>query len=222
MIAKSIFTLLSFLVFSSNVISQSRKKQIRLLKQDILMLQDEITGLERKIDHQRNDSLQLIIITMKEKISDQKNDSLQLVIKSLEEALASKGKSNKTTANNSNNTGTSTKISTNPFGTDGGSGTGKGAGTGTGTGNGGTAARVRIKDPNIENIISDVNHTIYLKVKIDENGNVTSAISTAKSTTTNPQILNKVIAATIAQTRYNKKPGARIEDGFITVKIRAR
>ena len=153
-----------------------------------------------------------------------------------EESVESKGKSNKTTATNSNNTSTSTQKSDNPFATDGGSGTGKGGGKGsgnglgigkdngpgTGAGDGGTADRVRIKDPNVENIISDVNLTIYLKVKIDENGNVTSAFSTVKSTTTNPQIINKVIAATIAQTRYNKKPGARIEDGFITVKIRAR
>ena len=153
-----------------------------------------------------------------------------------EEALESKGKSNKTTATKSNNPATSTQKSDNPFAADGGSGTGKGGGkgsgnglgigkdngTGTGNGNKGAAERVRIKDPNVENIISDVNLTIYLKVKIDENGNVTSAFSTVKSTTTNPQIINKVIAATIAQTRYNKKPGARIEDGFITVKIRAR
>ena len=153
-----------------------------------------------------------------------------------EEAVESKGKSNKTTATNSNNTATSAQKSDNPFAADGGSGNGKGGGKGsgnglgigkdngpgTGSGDAGTADRVRIKDPNVENIISDVNLTIYLKVKIDENGNVTSAISTVKSTTTNPQIINKVIAATIAQTRYNKKPGARIEDGFITVKIRAR
>ncbi len=153
-----------------------------------------------------------------------------------EEAVESKGKSNKTTATNSNNTATSAQKSDNPFAADGGSGNGKGGGKGsgnglgigkdngpgTGSGDGGTGERIRVKDPNVENIISDVNLTIYLKVKIDENGNVTSAISTVKSTTTNPQIINKVIAATIAQTRYNKKPGARIEDGFITVKIRAR
>jgi len=153
-----------------------------------------------------------------------------------EEAVESKGKSNKTTATNSNNTATSTQKSDNPFAADGGSGNGKDGGKGSGNGLGigkdngpgtssgdvGTGERVRVKDPNVENIISDVNLTIYLKVKIDENGNVTSAISTVKSTTTNPQIINKVIAATIAQTRYNKKPGARIEDGFITVKIRAR
>ena len=152
------------------------------------------------------------------------------------EALESKGESNKNTSQNAKNKATSAKKSANPFAADGGSGTGKGGGKGsgnglgigkdngpgTGPGNGGTTLRVRRKDPNVENIISNVNHTIYLKVKIDENGNVTSAISTAKSTTTNPQILNKVIAATIAQAKYTKKPGARIEDGFITVKIRAR
>lgn len=153
-----------------------------------------------------------------------------------EEAIESKGKSNKTTAKDSKNTATSTKKSDNPFAADGGNGSGDGGGVGSGHGTGigrdngpgsgsgevGTPDRIRIKDPNVENIESDANHIIYLKVKIDANGNVTSAFSTVKSTTTNPKIINKVVAATIAQAKYNKKSGARIEDGFITVKIRAK
>ena len=59
-------------------------------------------------------------------------------------------------------------------------------------------------------------------MKIDENGDVISAVSTSRTTTISQLIINKVIAATISQVKYNKKPGAGIEEAFITVLIRAK
>ena len=153
------------------------------------------------------------------------------------------GKSNKTTAENSQNTATSTKKSKNLFTSDGGNGdgtgggvgkgkgigfgpdTGEGKGLGNGPGSGGGnagARRIRLNDPNVDNIESDVDNKINLRVKIDENGNVISAISTSRTTTTSQTIINKVIAATINQAKYNKKPGAGIEEAFITIILNAR
>ncbi len=155
-------------------------------------------------------------------------------------AMKDNGKSNKTTAENSQNTATSTKKSTNFFTADGGNGSGTGGGVGKGKGigfgpdtgdgkgpgngpgsggNGSGAKRIRLNDPNVDNIESDSYQLISLRVKIDENGNVISAVSTSRTTTTSQAIINKVIAATISQTKYNKKPGAGIEEAFIKLQL---
>jgi hypothetical protein len=154
-----------------------------------------------------------------------------------------KGKSNKTTAKDSQNSATSTKKSTNPFG-DGGDGpgsgggkgkgknlgigddegddSGKGNGSGNGNGNGKGGNRTRLTDPSVDDIESDANCTIQMRVKIDENGNVISATCTSLTTTISQLIKNKVCTATIRTAKYNKKPGAGIEEAFITVLIRAK
>ena len=158
-------------------------------------------------------------------------------------AMKDNGKSNKNTTENSTNTATSTKKSSNPFSADGGNGdgtgggvgkgkgigfgpdNGEGRGPGNGPGSGGGnsgAKRIRLNDPNVDNIESDVDHKISLRVKIDENGNVISAVSTSRTTTISQLIINKVIAATISQVKYNKKPGAGIEEAFIPIRINAR
>ncbi len=150
--------------------------------------------------------------------------------------IESKGKSNKTTAENSQKTATSTKKSNNPFG-DGGQGPGDGGGIGSGIGRGigkdegsgvgpggegGNKDRILLIKPNVENIISQSNCKIYLKVKIDASGNVTQADNIpAYTTTTNQALISKVIAATISKARYNKKPGANSEKGNITLELHA-
>jgi hypothetical protein len=97
------------------------------------------------------------------------------------------------------------------------SGTGKGKGE-----SGGEFKRIRLNDPYIENIESDVNYKIQLRVKIDEDGNVIDAQNTSKTTTTSQIIINKVLSATISQVKYNKKPGSGIEEAYIIINIRAK
>jgi hypothetical protein len=152
------------------------------------------------------------------------------------------GESNKTTADNSKENPSTTIKSNNPF-ANGGNGGGNGGGVGTGNGlgfgkddgdgsgpgngrgeggSGGGSDRIRIKDPNVDDIDSDVNHIVRLKVKINAEGNVIAVENTSKTTTTDQEIIRKVKAATITQTRYKKKPGAGIEEAYLTIKINAR
>ena len=161
-----------------------------------------------------------------------------------DDAMPDKGNSNKTTAEKSNNAATSTKKSIDPF-ADGGNGDGSGGGIGKGKGIGfgpddgpgkgigfgpdsgpgkgnGSGKRIRLNDPNVDDIVSDANCKINLRVKIDEDGNVLSAINTSKTTTTNQAIINKVISATVNQVKYNKKSGASIEEQYISINLRAR
>jgi hypothetical protein len=97
------------------------------------------------------------------------------------------------------------------------------AGTGRGNRDSGCdAKRIRLNDPYIDNIESDVNYKIQLRVKIDADGNVIDAQNTSKTTTTSQIIINKVISATISQVKYNKKPGSGIEEAYIIINIRAK
>lgn len=142
------------------------------------------------------------------------------------------GKANNTTTSNSQNTSTSTQQSTNPFGTGGsdgkgGSGSGGPFGDDKGTGGSGPGGpgsgegRIRLNDPQVEHITTNVNVTIYLKITINADGNVVSAISTSKTTTTDQRIINQVIAAVKSQVKYNKDPGASLATTFLTVKVNA-
>ncbi len=87
---------------------------------------------------------------------------------------------------------------------------------------GGDFKRIRLNDPYIDHIESDANYIIQLRVKIDEQGNVIDAQNTSKTTTTNQIIINKVISATVSQVKYNKKPGAGVEEAYIVINIRAK
>lgn len=152
----------------------------------------------------------------------------------------SSGNSNKTTSQNATNTATSTQASTNYFG-DGGSGTGKGGGKGSGFGtdNGpgegpgsgagsgggegdGGKGRVRYGNPNSDNIYSDENHSISLKLTVNAEGEIVSGKSTSKTTTTDQRIINQVITNVKSQVKYSKKPGAGLEFVFLTVKVNAK
>lgn len=142
------------------------------------------------------------------------------------------GKANNTTTENSQNPSTSTQQSTNPFGSggsDGKDGAGSGGPFGDDKGTGGSGpggpgsgeGRIRLNDPHVEHISTNVNVTIYLKVTINAEGNVVSAISTSKTTTTDQRIINQVIAAVKSQVKYNKDPGAGLATTFLTVKVNA-
>jgi hypothetical protein len=159
-----------------------------------------------------------------------------LTSKKINQTKVNSGQASTTTTNNSQSEDKTIKKSNNPFGTGGSDGK-KGAGFGgdegdgsNGTGDGLTGGgsgkkdgkRTRLTDPTVDDIESDANCTVQMRVKIDENGNVISATCTSLTTTISQLIKNKVCAATIRTARYNKKPGAGIEEAFITVLIRAK
>lgn len=132
----------------------------------------------------------------------------------------------------STNTSSTTTQSNNPFGSGGNNGT-QGSGTspfGNDTGTGGNGpggpgsgeGRTRLNDPSVDHIVTDVDVTIYLKLTINADGVVVSAISTSKTTTTDQRIINQVIAAVKNQVKYNKAPGTGLVTQFLTVKINAR
>jgi hypothetical protein len=141
------------------------------------------------------------------------------------------GKSdNHNTPNNNTNSSSSTSQSNNPFGSGGTGGKG-GAGSGgpfgngvgpSGSGPGGTGngeGRTRLNNVSIDHIESDRDETIVLKLTVDANGTVVSAISTSKTTTTDARIINQVKAAVISQVKYSKSPGSGPVQLFYTVKI---
>ncbi len=141
------------------------------------------------------------------------------------------GKGSHTNSPNSQNTPTTTTQSNNPFAT-GGNSNNTGGGTGpfgqdagsSGTGPGGSGngdGRTRLNDPHVEHIETNVNVTIYLKLTVNADGNVVSAVSTSKTTTTDQRIINQVIAAVKSQVKYNKDPGAGLVSVFLTVRINA-
>jgi hypothetical protein len=114
----------------------------------------------------------------------------------------------------------------NPFGTGGNSsGAGSSFGNDNGTagiGPGVSGGRVRLNDPTLEHIESDRDITFYLKLTIDEEGSVVSALSTSKATTTDQRIINQVLSAVKSQLKYNKSPGADLSIQYLTIKINAR
>lgn len=102
-------------------------------------------------------------------------------------------------------------------GYDGPSGSGKSP-SGLGDGSG----RTRLNDPKVDNITSDKNHTIYLKVQINAAGKVVTVYNlAAKTTTTDQRILSQVIAAVKSQVRYSKKAGAGLEQTILSIHINA-
>jgi hypothetical protein len=144
------------------------------------------------------------------------------------------GQANTTNSPNSQNTNTTPTQSNDPFasggngnGNDGGSGDTFGGDSGTGTsGNGGSgsgAGRVRQNDPIIDDLRSNVDVTIHLKLTIDAEGNVIAASNIKASTTTTNQILiNRVINEVKKQVKYNKDPGAPLAKVFMPVHIKAQ
>jgi hypothetical protein len=62
---------------------------------------------------------------------------------------------------------------------------------------------------------------VHLKLTVNEDGQVISASSTSKTTTTDQRIINQVISAVKSQVKYNKDPGAGLVSMFLTVKVNA-
>jgi hypothetical protein len=149
------------------------------------------------------------------------------------EPRSTTGESRHNTAPNSKETSSSTKPSDNPFGT-GGDGGGKGSGSGSGPfgndrgnngdgpgGNGSGKGRIRLNDPKVDHIETSINVNVHLKLTVNEDGQVISATSTSKTTTTDQRIINQVISAVKSQVKYNKDPGAGLVSMFLTVKVNA-
>jgi len=141
------------------------------------------------------------------------------------------GKGTATNAPNSDNEASNTKKSNNPFGSGGGGDSGTGSGvfgqdkgvSGSGPGGiGDGAGRIRLNDPVVDNIMSDENHLISLRLTINAEGNVVAVQNIAsKTTTTDQRIINQVIAAVKAQVKYNKKPGAGLESVYLPVNVKS-
>lgn len=146
------------------------------------------------------------------------------------------GESNTTNAPQSNNPPSTTHNAPNPFGGSGasdsgqgsgdngpfGSSTGTGTGDGDGSGKGGNVKRVLVKIPNVDDLRSNVDITITLKVTIDPEGNVLYAQNVKGSTTTTNQILiNKVINRVKSGAKYNKAPGSGLMTVSLPIKIKA-
>lgn len=145
------------------------------------------------------------------------------------------GESSNTNSPTSSNEASTTQQSNNPFGggsSDSGNGsgnngpfgtsTGPGSGTGEGNGGGGNVKRTLVKIPSVDDLRSNVDVTITLKVTIDPEGNVLYAQNVKGSTTTTNQILiNKVINRVKSGAKYNKAPGSGLMTVSLPVTIRA-
>ena len=144
------------------------------------------------------------------------------------------GKGKNTTTHNSQESNTTNHQSNDPFanggngnGNDGGSGNTFGTDNGSGTngngGNGNGDGRVRLNDPNVTDLQSNVDATIHLKLTIDAEGNVIAATNiSAQTTTTNQILINRVIAEVKKQVKYNKDPGASHAKVYMRVGIKAQ
>ena len=168
-----------------------------------------------------------------EPVTDPKPETQQVLTKkNNENTTVTTGKGTKTNAPNSQNDPSNSKQSNNPFGSGGSgqNGTGGGkfgndAGTGSGAGPGGVGngdGRTRLNDPRVDDIVSDDNHRINLRLTINAEGNVVDVRNIASQTTTTDQrILNQVIAAVKNQVKNNKKAGATLEIVYLTVNLSA-
>jgi len=144
------------------------------------------------------------------------------------------GKGKNTTTHNSQESNTTSKQSNDPFasggngkGNDGGDGktfgNDKGTGTGGNAGNINGDGRVRLNDPNVEDLKSNIDATIHLKLTIDAEGNVVGATNiSAKTTTTNQILINRVVAEVKRQVKYNKDSGASLANVYLSVRIKAQ
>ncbi len=167
-------------------------------------------------------------------VEQPKPQTEQVITTEESDRVENTGQSNHTTAPVSDNTNSTTQTSDNPFasggssdGNQGGSGNTfgtDGTGTdGTGGGSGSGKGRIRLNDPILTDLKSNVNAYIYLKLTIDAQGNVVSASNIKSQTTTTNQILiNKVIYQVKKQVKYNKDEGAPLAKVFMTVKVDAQ
>ncbi len=137
---------------------------------------------------------------------------------------------NKSTDNKASTNNPDSDLKFNSGGTGGGNNGGKGKGFGNDEGNGsgpgkgeGKAPRIRLNDPNTNNISSDQSCKISLKMTINAEGDIIRAENlTSKTTTTNQVVINQVIANVKSQVKYNKVSGSASETVYLTVNIAAK
>ena len=238
-------TFVLFLFISASAFSQTKKQmrtEIDLLKSEQTHInlghQIEMNLLIKKVDSLKtliagqNDQLQadhLTIIRLREELADSKDSLSHLTNLLIAKQPKEKDEKTKIATSQKNETD---KTSFNPFGSGGTGGkrSADSAGTiekeeasghgaiGTGTGNG----RTRLNNVSINHIESDRDEIIYLKLTIDESGNVISCISTSKTTTTNQQLINQVKQAVIQQVKFSKSPGSEPVSVYYTVKIASK
>lgn len=118
---------------------------------------------------------------------------------------------------------------TNPFG-NGGNGGGIGGGNGPFDGNGSKVDtlgdgkyRIRINDPILPKINTEVDLKVHLKLTVDGEGNVVNAECIKDKTTTDDQtIINDLIRQVIRQVKYKKDPDGRAAYCYLTVKVNAQ
>jgi len=109
---------------------------------------------------------------------------------------------------------------TNPFGT-GGTGSGDGSLDFGGPSDG--KNRVRLNNAVLPLYKTEVDIIVHLKLIIDEDGKVVSAINLASKTTTTDQlIINGVISEVINQLKYNQEKNAGLQFTYLTCIIRAQ
>ncbi len=83
--------------------------------------------------------------------------------------------------------------------------------------------RIRINELNTDLINTDVDCMIYLKITINESGDVISAsYIPSKSTTNDIRIINQVISLVKKEVRYSKSVGSGIEVVFMNVRLKAK
>jgi len=78
----------------------------------------------------------------------------------------------------------------------------------------------RLTNVNVENIYSERDETISLKLTVNADGIITSVTKLPKTTTTNQILINQVIDAVKKQVKFSK--GSKVETHFYTVKINGK
>lgn len=146
------------------------------------------------------------------------------------------GQGNKTTGDNTNNKASSSNPSPfsgsggknggkggGAFGNDEGTGSGNGSGPGSNGGHGGDVVRKLIVQPDFSGIRSDENCMIYLRVKIDANGNIvgTPQNDRDQTTTSNSVIIDEVIRRVKAQAKYNAAKGSKVIGVIMKCSVKA-
>jgi hypothetical protein len=120
--------------------------------------------------------------------------------------FTSGGNNGKTGANKTNKIGKS-------IGNSNGDGNAEGDGTKDGP-------MVRLTNVNVDNIYSERDETISLKLTVNAEGIITSITKLPKTTTTNQILINQVIDAVRKQVKFSK--GSKVETHYYTVKINGK
>lgn len=172
-----------------------------------------------------------------DRIAPPAEQSEKFVTQSHSDTKVYTGNSNNQNGHNATNTSSTTSQGENYFNPTGGSGGGSGSGhgrfggqgsgegPGDEPGSGSGSGKDRIREKNVKLPVYDIefDSKIMLKLTINANGDVVSAVSVKSGTTcTDPKIINQVISEVMKQVKYKKEPGAGMVFAFYTVQINAR